>query len=81
MSVLNLAEFIATGPCIEEMQGYRDALIERGEWNDEDQAGWLKARDRLMSGKEMPRPSHMDRAYIYQRGKKAKLKPRRRPGQ
>ena len=63
------------------MQGYREALTARGEWDDGDQAGWLKARDDLMSGKEMPRPSHMDRAYIYQRGKKAKLKPTRRPGQ
>ena len=69
---MTFAEFCMTGPCLEELEGFRAQRRKDGVWSEEDQADFLKWKDRLMTGKEIPHPSTVDRGWKYQRGKPPK---------
>ena len=83
---MDVHEFLKTRPCLEELDGYLDALryqianpelFHRLQYNEitGDVLGPLEAcRQRLMSGKEVPTPTRLDRVWDY----KVKSKPKRK---
>lgn len=69
-------EFTHTGPCLEELEGFREAKIIQRLWSDQDQADYLVWEDKLKRGKEVPAPSKLQRSFIYTRGKPVKKRGR-----
>lgn len=66
-----LSEYLQSGPCLEEMDGFRQQRLKDGNWSGDDQAMWLVWRRKLETGQEVPAPLRMPRAWEYKRGKPA----------
>ena len=72
--------FIATRPCIEEIKGWLlGRKIQGLPVTDEVLAPVEAYEERLMSGKEVPAPSKLEREWVYQQGRKPVFKPRKGP--
>lgn len=75
---MTFSEFIQTGPCLEEMDGFRTQRMKEDRWSHEDQRDYLVWEDRLRRGLEVPAPSRLERSWRYKRGKKAETFARRK---
>jgi hypothetical protein len=77
-----VARFLASRPCIEEVEGFlggikeqaRDASLTTAGTSfsgitDEVLGPVQEYLDRLMKGRDVPAESFMERAYVYERGK------------
>jgi hypothetical protein len=89
---VNVHEFIWRRPCLEEIDGYIEGLkhqiahpdkyphgIQYPQLTPEVLAPIETYRKRMLSGKEIPDPSKIERDWVYQRGRKPVFKPKRGP--
>jgi len=58
-------------PCLEEIEGFRKQAMSDGRWSGEDQALYLRQRDRLERGVEVPSDTtFFNRSYVYKKGRR-----------